>query len=352
MYLFRIVFTWRLLAVYILYSTNQTVIAMPLPPKEESKGIGEFTFKVNMTTSNNAVGTTQFTPNQTIATFQSDLSSQTISDPKCEFSILITNLQRSDQAGVDLVMLKTYVLGVAIREKSHDDEKADWVAVMVPEEDVTSGKRVFGYQTLKSPNSDNEWHRRVLSGRKIGLNGASVTLSKNLRFLRIGSAKMSGDTKGRLSTDMRTEVDEHHVDRVPNVPSTYQFVILLHRQMESKYKDRVEILDFDFSESSEFGKAVKDMVEKKGTGTGEVLSGERDKWECALYERIKNGGVADTLEKSLGLKNEVILVDLRNEVDPFPGLSSNQDEWEQERAKRLALEKLFDRQGSISSHSV
>ncbi|KAJ3838313.1 hypothetical protein F5878DRAFT_619948 [Lentinula raphanica] len=249
-------------------------------------------------------------------------------------------------------MLKTYVLGVAIREKSHDDEKADWVAVMVPEEDVTSGKRVFGYQTLKSPNSDNEWHRRVLSGRKIGLNGASVTLSKNLRFLRIGSAKMSGDTKGRLSTDMRTEVDEHHVDRVPNVPSTYQFVILLHRQMESKYKDRVEILDFDFSESSEFGKAVKDMVEKKGTGTGEVLSGERDKWECALYERIKNGGVADTLEKSLGLKNEVILVDLRNEVDPFPGLSSNQDEWEQERAKRLALEKLFDRQGSISSHSV
>ncbi|KAJ3771327.1 hypothetical protein FB446DRAFT_773146 [Lentinula raphanica] len=341
MYLFRIVFTWRLLAVYILYSTNQTVIAMPLPPKEESKGIGEFTFKVNMTTSNNAVGTTQFTPNQTIATFQSDLSSQTISDPK---------------SGVDLVKLKTYVLGVAIREKSHDDEKADWVAVMVPEEDVppsTSGKRFFGYQTLKSPNSDNEWHRRVLSGRKIGLNGASVTLSKNLRFLRIGSAIMSEDTKGRLSTDVRTEVDEHHVDRVPNVPSTYQFVILLHRQMESKYKDRVEILDFDFSESSEFGKAVKDMVEKKGTGTGEVLSEERDKWECALYERIKNGGVAATLEKSLGLKNEDILVDLRNEVDPFPGLSNNQDEWEKERAKRLALERLFNRQGNRQgSHSV
>ncbi|KAJ3838312.1 hypothetical protein F5878DRAFT_619945 [Lentinula raphanica] len=169
MYLFRIVFTWRLLAVYILYLTNQTVIAMPprgRPPKGESTGIGEFTFQAN-------------------------LSSPTTSDPK--------------------FMLKTYVLGVANRDTSHDDQKADWVAVMVPEEDLTPSKPekyFYGYQTLKSPNSDNEWHRQVKSGRKSSLNGASVIVTESLRLLRIGSVRMSPDTKGYLSTDVRKDVDK------------------------------------------------------------------------------------------------------------------------------------------------
>ncbi|KAJ3771328.1 hypothetical protein FB446DRAFT_789696 [Lentinula raphanica] len=300
MYLFRIVFTWRLLAVYILYLTNQTVIAMPprgRPPKGESTGSGEFTFQAN-------------------------LSSSTTSDPK--------------------FMLKTYVLGVANRDTSHDDQKADWVAVMVPEEDLTPSKPekyFYGYQTLKSPNSDNEWHRQVKSGRKSSLNGVSVIVTENLRLLRIGSVRMSQDTKGYLSTDVRKDVDKDRVDRIPNIPSIYQLMILLHRQMDKpKYEGKVKIIDFDISDSSEFGKAAKNMVELKGTGTGKVLSEEQAKWECALYKRIENGGLANTLEKSLALKNKDILVDLRDEVDPILELINDQDEWDKERTERLALE--------------
>ncbi|KAJ3826884.1 hypothetical protein F5880DRAFT_1541449, partial [Lentinula raphanica] len=116
-----------------------------------------------------------------------------------------------------------------------------------------------------------------------------VTVSPSRLNFTIGTVTMSQETRAELGRDMRAAVDDYRVDKLPNVPSIYQFAVLLRRQLDKvKYRGTVTVHSFNISDSSEFGKAFDEMVRKKGTGAGDELSEEEDKWEWELYKRIQN----------------------------------------------------------------
>ncbi|KAJ3715815.1 hypothetical protein C8R42DRAFT_725617 [Lentinula raphanica] len=298
MYLFRL-FTWHLHAVHVLLLLIITAaIALPAgrPRKGKlAKGIGD-------------------------SVFQSDLPGGASSEPP-------QKKQKSEVSEVSLARStpKKHWIGVVI-ESGLDDPKANWVIVSVPEEDLHKDNiRLVGYATSKNYQpSLTKWSRQVKSATPGGVNGAVVIMSKDhpSLLIEIGSATMSLKMRYNLARDMRKAVNTHRCDQLPDVPSIYQYAVLY----EDAMKERgVKIHHYDISKTSDFGKAFARKVNEKGTGAGEVLSEEFNKWEWALYERIKNGG-ADVLRTSLGKYNKDILEDLWDEVYELPrGFLDDQD---------------------------
>ncbi|KAJ3966694.1 hypothetical protein EV361DRAFT_551079 [Lentinula raphanica] len=163
-----------------------------------------------------------------------------------------------------------------------------------------------------------KWKRlQTVNKERPGVYGARLTLINSDLVLEIGRVTMSQNTRAVLAKQMGVELDKYLIDKLPNVPSIYQFLLLFHQvalEFSLADKDRVKISgSWDLSESSKFGVTFKEMVGKKGTGANEILSEERDKWECELYKRILSGAIK--LDDSLWIhKNKDILEDLWNEV--------------------------------------
>ncbi|KAJ3968279.1 hypothetical protein EV361DRAFT_926757 [Lentinula raphanica] len=154
-------------------------------------------------------------------------------------------------------------------------------------------------------------------------------MSKERLVLKIGTVTMSPITKSAVTQDMGAEVQKNRLDKLPNVPSIYQFLNLLHDQLTGlKYSLTVTDHEFDISESSEFGNAFKQMVSKKGTGAGEVLSEdpEKDQWERELYKRIESRDII--LEESLKKQNSDIFEKLWNEIQLPDWAFKGQDAWD------------------------
>ncbi|KAJ3715833.1 hypothetical protein C8R42DRAFT_712350 [Lentinula raphanica] len=311
MYLFRL-FTWHSHAVHVLLLLMITAaIALPARPRKENVA--------------NEIGE---------SVSQWDLSGGTSSGPPQK--------KQKSEAVTPRLTPKKHWIGVII-ESGLDDPKANWVFVSVPEKDLhKDNSRLVGYATSKNHHpSMTKWSRQVKSANPSGVNGAMVTMSKDhpSLLIEIGSATMSLNMRNNLAIDMRKAVDTHRCDQLPDVPSIYQYAVLYEEAMKNR---GVEIHHYDISQTSAFGMAFARKVDEKGTGAGGVLSEEVDKWEWALYERIKNGG-ADVLRISLGKYNKDILEDLWDEVYKLPrGFLDNQDIDDEEYKDPMTWGKALD----------
>ncbi|KAJ3715854.1 hypothetical protein C8R42DRAFT_645707 [Lentinula raphanica] len=247
-------------------------------------------------------------------------------------------------------ILKEYVIAVVIgghaKQSAAVDPTADWVIAFIPSEyylvqpSRKQNPKATGYRTIRNTasNSHFKWKRQVNTKHPKSINGAQVTVSPSRLNFTIGTVTMSQETRAELGRDMRAAVDDYRVDKLPNVPSIYQFAVLLRRQLDKvKYRGTVTVHSFNISDSSEFGKAFDEMVRKKGTGAGDELSEEEDKWEWELYKRIQSKAI--DLERSLDVhNNRGILEDLWDEVkilsqyvidghwDVYDGVWGNPDE--------------------------
>ncbi|KAJ3761378.1 hypothetical protein EV360DRAFT_80290 [Lentinula raphanica] len=258
----------------------------------------------------------------------------------------------------DAATPKDYVLSVRVggHAERYKERRADvWVLAFIPDETLKEKRtiQVLGYRTIRdtAPQSDFRWTRQVHTQHKKSVYGALVTVSPQHPHYDIATLKMSEETKANLTIDMREDVDEYRIDKLPSALSIYQFAVRVRHQLaKPKYRDIVDVQSFDISKSSEFGQAFNEMVKEKGTGAGDALSEEEDKWEWELYERIESGAVV--LEDSLKLYNRDILEEFWDEADPVLQYIGDQDIWDEERRERLALGESFQaRSGSELGHT-
>ncbi|KAJ3769818.1 hypothetical protein FB446DRAFT_746454 [Lentinula raphanica] len=350
MHLFRIVFMWRSLAVHvILLSMITAAIALPIgtdttePGKEQ-----EIVARSGEAGSSSAYGQREFVkilPKPTQPKSKQAIRprpkprrpQQQPTGPK---------KPRTHDSKARAIPIE-YIIGVIIedgkkmieleedgevmyieKEAEEVDPNSNWVVALIPVEDLNreDSWTVTGFQTIRdSTDSVTRWKRKVKPGKLNALNGVSVRMYAGNLILEVARVTMTENTRShQLANFMRKNVQEHHIDKLPNVPSIYQF-LLLFREVESdeELKPLIKFSEgWAMSESSSFGKTFKQMVNKMGTGAREVLS-ETDKWERELYERIKSGQVK--LDESLKCHNRDILEDLWNEDLPFWAHSANQD---------------------------
>ncbi|KAJ3839242.1 hypothetical protein F5878DRAFT_617004 [Lentinula raphanica] len=221
---------------------------------------------------------------------------------------------------IEFIIIVIIENGKAEWTEQHEvDPLARWVMALIPSEDLNRSRRqVWGYQTIRykwETESETKWKMKVAEDRKRYLYGALATLSDKHLLLKIGAVSMSLTTQYTLTTRMRAELHEYRSDELPNVPSIYQFLLLFHKvALEDSH---TKVHRFDISESSEFGKAFKQMVRKKGTGA--TPGGVMSQWEWELYERIQSGAII--LEDSLWKhRNKDILVNLRADALKVPSV--------------------------------
>ncbi|KAJ3826887.1 hypothetical protein F5880DRAFT_1342034 [Lentinula raphanica] len=124
-----------------------------------------------------------------------------------------------------------------IEKKAEEvDPNSNWVAALIPVEDLDreDSWTVTGFQTIRdSTDSVTRWKRKVKPGKLNALNGVSVRMYDGNLILEVARVTMTENTRShQLANFMRRNVQEHHIDKLPNVPSIYQF-LLLFRQVES-----------------------------------------------------------------------------------------------------------------------
>ncbi|KAJ3761382.1 hypothetical protein EV360DRAFT_80295 [Lentinula raphanica] len=339
MHLFRIVFMWRSLAVHvILLSMITAAIALPIgtdttePGKEQ-----EIVARSGEAGSSSTYGQREFVkilPKATQPKSKQAMKPRPNPHPQQTASVLFQLSGSQQPTGpkkprtqdpkaraallwADAAIPIEYIVGVIIedgkemieleedgevmyieKEAEEVDPNSNWVVALIPVEDLNREDRwtVTGFQTIRdSTDSVTRWKRKVKPGKLNALNGVSVRMYAGNLILEVARVTMTENTRShQLANFMRRNVQEHHIDKLPNVPSIYQF-LLLFREVESD-NELKPLIEFAMSESSSFGKTFKQMVNKMGTGAREVLS-ETDKWERELYERIKSGQVK--LDESL-----------------------------------------------------
>ncbi|KAJ3771334.1 hypothetical protein FB446DRAFT_740930 [Lentinula raphanica] len=191
---------------------------------------------------------------------------------------------------------------------------AEWLMAFVPAAFLTTGSgKVWGYRTRRNPHSTSnfKWARQQSRALK-NVNGASITVNPTRLHIKIGEFQMSQDTKALLTKALTVVVDKKRIDKLPNIPSGYQFALILEDQLKTpQFQHTVRIISWDISKTSEYGGTFDRMIENKSSGTGFLLL-ETDRWERELYKRIESGEVK--LDESLKSDNRDILEDLWNEV--------------------------------------
>ncbi|KAJ3965438.1 hypothetical protein EV361DRAFT_1019674, partial [Lentinula raphanica] len=358
MHLFRIVFMWRSLAVHvILLSMITAAIALPIgtdttePGKEQE--IVARSGEAGSSSAYEQRGFVKILPKPTQPESKQTMRPRPRPRPQQTASVLFQlsgsqrptgpRKPRTQDSKARAIPIE-YIIGVIIEDgkemieeldgevmyiekKAEEvDPNSNWVVALIPVEDLDREDRwtITGFQTIRDTNSVTQWKRKVKPGKLNALNGVSVRMYNGNLILEVARVTMTENTRShQLANFMRRNVQEHHIDKLPNVPSIYQF-LLLFREVESdnELKPLIEFSEsWAMSESSSFGKTFKQMVNKMGTGAREVLS-ETDKWERELYERIKSGQVK--LDESLKCHNCDILEDLWNEDLPSWALA-NQD---------------------------
>ncbi|KAJ3836169.1 hypothetical protein F5878DRAFT_643752 [Lentinula raphanica] len=352
MYLFRIS-TWHSLAVHaLLLLIIAAAIALPIErdtaePREDQR-IAARAESTESSNRNTAVPTSehrnfvQIMPNPSSESQATTKRRQRATGPREKTK---TRDREAKTTPKDYV-LSVRVGGHAERYKGQREDV--WVLAFIPDETLKEKRtiQVLGYRTIRdtAPQSDFRWTRQVHTQNKKSVYGALVTVSPQHPHYDIATLKMSEETKANLTIDMREDVDEYRIDKLPSALSIYQFAVRVRHQLaKPKYRDIVDVQSFDISKSSEFGQAFKEMVKEKGTGAGDALSEEEDKWEWELYERIESGAVV--LEDSLKLYNRDILEEFWDEADPVLQYIGDQDIWDKERRERLALGESFQAPG-------
>ncbi|KAJ3826889.1 hypothetical protein F5880DRAFT_1541550 [Lentinula raphanica] len=315
MYLLKIVFTWRSLAVHVLLlSVITTVIALPMGSSTKAreqtrKKLDEEKARSDRTVSSSnpeSRGSTRTPENQKAAG-----SSSNEAGPSGNINTAI--VQASDATRVATrrkapKKLTDYVFGVAIGGRQGSKkltDTAEWVMTITPCELLTptagdgKGTRVTttGYRTEKdiASSSNFGWKRKkTVSTSSSNVNGVQIAISSDRPFLEIARLRMSTQDKAQLSAIMGTAVGKYRIDKLPNIPSLYLYARLLEYKLthwDSKDHVIVQIISFDMSKSSAFGEAFEKMIESKGSGVGRLLSEQSDIWEWALYERIQSGDI-------------------------------------------------------------
>ncbi|KAJ3820366.1 hypothetical protein F5880DRAFT_1509417 [Lentinula raphanica] len=199
-------------------------------------------------------------------------------------------------------------------QKWSDPTAAQWVMMIIPSVYLTPTNRnkklwpqAFGYRTIQDPNS-SAWTRQLAAGKKKVVTGASVAVNPARLRYTIAKLRMSQETKLQLTLAMKAVVDENHTDKLPNIPSGYQYALLLEKQLKKPdFEHTVEVVSFDMSETSEYGKVFTEMITNKCLGGGKVLNKETDRWEWELYGQIEHYGPTNILEKSLDSRNRYLL---------------------------------------------
>ncbi|KAJ3769815.1 hypothetical protein FB446DRAFT_791036 [Lentinula raphanica] len=179
--------------------------------------------------------------------------------------------------------------------------QANWFMAMLPVEQLANidddsddhRVRVLAYRTIRdmASHSNYKWARQPAYNRLHAVYGRQVELSKNYLILEIARVTTKipiSNIRHSLARSMRNNFYEYRSDKLPNVPSIYQSLILLHNAtLHEPGVAHVEPEILNVSKSSEFGKAFYQMVEKKGTGVGQELSVEQ-KWEGANHDILED----------------------------------------------------------------
>ncbi|KAJ3972599.1 hypothetical protein EV361DRAFT_128822 [Lentinula raphanica] len=340
MYLLRLVFTWHsLVANILLLSMILATIALPI--SEETRKRDRETAGLDAAgPSNNAAIVTSSGSNgsRTPSNMKPPIRASTSNiveirpKPLLENPLKYQGSKKFKLQTTQAMLSKTskawstpkeFIVAVVIKngraewiKEKEVDPLASWIVALIPSEDLTSKGRFWGYETVRHEDSvthEYKWELKVDEKGGKWLYGTRFSSSSEHLLLKIGTATMSRVTQSALTSKMRRKITKYRSDELPSVLSIYQFLHLF--QDEASHTPHIEVSDFDISESSEFGKAFKQMVRKKGTGAGGVMS----QWEWELYERIQSGAII--LEDSLWKhRNEDILVNLRANALKVPSV--------------------------------
>ncbi|KAJ3771340.1 hypothetical protein FB446DRAFT_111508 [Lentinula raphanica] len=288
MYLFRIIFTRRSLAAHVfLLSMIATAIALPMvkskpkPPKKPR------------TRTEGSTGQAGSSGQYLVF---SAVSGEVIPEGELE--------------GYEDYEFAAVMSGH--KSSASDPTMAQWVMALIPsvyltptDQDLKSQPRVFGYRTIRDPNS-SKWTQQRYTQMSTSVTGARI-IPNRFRYT-IAKLRMSPGTKGLLTESMGAVVDENHTDKLPTIPSGYQYALLFEKLLKKpEFKHIVEIISFDISETSEYGEAFTEMIKNKRTEGGKVLNKKTDSWEWELYEQIEHYGPTEILEKSLDSQNRYLL---------------------------------------------
>ncbi|KAJ3833799.1 hypothetical protein F5878DRAFT_388138 [Lentinula raphanica] len=267
MYLFRIIFRRRSLAVHVfLLSMIATAIALPMV-KSKSKphkkpGI----------------------PRIKASTGQAGSSGQysVFSAVLCFFWQSGEVIPEGELEGNEDYEFAAVMSGH--KSSASDPTMAQWVMALIPSvyltptnEDLKFQPRVFGYRTIRDPNS-SEWTQQTSAQSTTLVTGTRLTIYPTRFRYTIAKLRMSPRTKGLLTESLGGVVNENHTDKLPTIPSGYQYALLFEKQLKKpEFKHIVKIISFDISETSEYGEAFTDMIKNKCLGGGKVLNKETDR---------------------------------------------------------------------------
>ncbi|KAJ3713298.1 hypothetical protein C8R42DRAFT_293925 [Lentinula raphanica] len=185
---------------------------------------------------------------------------------------------------------------------SHIDQTAVLSVGWKPVNEIPKSIRV--YRTKR----DLETLWKLDDSRGQSSNGVFTTTitASNQYFLEIGTVSMTQRIKWDVIKYLGEEIKSRRLGELPSLLSIYEFLILLEGFFrQAKYKATTEP-EIYISETSAFKKAFDEMIEKRGTGAGEVVTTEEMPWEWELYNRIqdgKNRGV-DVVRDSLADNNQ------------------------------------------------
>ncbi|KAJ3778728.1 hypothetical protein FB446DRAFT_712885, partial [Lentinula raphanica] len=174
---------------------------------------------------------------------------------------------------------------------------------------------VYRTELLASSDSESKWEQN-----KLGY----VRYTKPPVVL--GTAKMPKWLRTKAISQVAEQVLEHHINKLPNAISLYQYQTLV-RSVLTKFTKPPESLQapgFQFTcYLSEHVGLFKQMVEKGGTAAGFELGNDM-LWERELYRNVTEGKFEDVINEMLENKNEQVLKD-KEFWDKHPLAPQNQD---------------------------
>ncbi|KAJ3715849.1 hypothetical protein C8R42DRAFT_725650 [Lentinula raphanica] len=374
MYLFKIVFTWRSLAVHVLLlSVITTVIALPINSStklsEETRERDGKKARSDLTVSSSNPESHDNTRTPKKQKTAGSSSNEAGPSGNVDIAIAEASDAKSSEAPSkpqELIIAVIIEGGKELWNRGEDvNAEATWfMAIVAVEQFARIGRkkdrpRVYAYQTISEGRTEgnmesqfnSKWtRRRIATKNQNDLYGKQIDLSPQHLIFEIARVTTTSELRTirhKLFQVMRQRFGEYHSDRLPNVPSIYQSVLLLHNAtLHEPDVIAVQPKTLEISESSGFGKAFYKMVEKKGTGVGQKLS-VKEKWEWELYKRITSGAIV-LKDSLLEHKNKDILEDLWDEVYEVPWeLLHGQDidldpKWKDRESWGNVLDEPFD----------
>ncbi|KAJ3728571.1 hypothetical protein C8R42DRAFT_268503 [Lentinula raphanica] len=194
-----------------------------------------------------------------------------------------------------------------VQEQLEPTDHWTLVVVPAPKSRIDGSKTKFlGYRTrMESPSN---WRPGILSNRPTHLNGVTVVLNSKFQYhVVVGEAVMSHPTRIQVLNEVDTAVLQHRSHELPNLLSTYQYLMLLEDSLNKHKEGNQPYRVSKFTSYLErYTNIYKPMLEMKGTASGlEVMRSMR--WEWDLYNDLKMEKY--TVRDMLNSKNEKVFQD-------------------------------------------